>query len=763
MRGRAKSLGAGAIALALSVCASPAVMERGGYPWNVELRSFLDRKGPENDGEKVPWLLNLGPTGIRARIYKDNPDELVVKYVFEDDQCPARGKLSIGDVIVGANGKTFKTSHRFGRRLKGGGGWDGPMMELAHHIEDSQGDDGVLELMVEPADGGRRTVVGIQLDPVGRFAATFPYNCPRSEAMLEALCDFLVADYESGNWKKANSFYGGAHGQAHQLLALMASGMSKYEPLIERSLRGYYGKRYDEKNGGFRMWKWGFDGIVMGEAYHLYNDKKLRSAMESLAAAMARGSHNRNGIYTHRSYVNIRRIGKKPYAAIAAISGLQMIGMSLFKAAGLPYDEDLYERIHRHYLNSTGPDAVNIAYAFRASAPTREHAVIVLDAPSRCLSGKGPGYVCPDGMADIGPYTITWPTKSDHRWKPTDWVADEADRNLVTELQGNARIVHRVDPDYAPPEEPARPYDTKKSGGHLAPVGMGALAHLIGNNDPSWEYLGMHAANTCVLGPNNAFDGHAASNLHAFWSILGAARSNRPDALREYFDYMKTFLILSECHNGGLYLQPWGRDRPNCNTDTSYGPRILPTATGAILLSLPKRRLLITGAGAGKAPAPAGGGLRDRFDAAFASHDLSVEPEPPVRAARTIAPAKLARLDAALQNILLELCQNEVLEPVAMSLSFTEAKGTLVSADEGGDLTFTAADGGDEATIAWRQLSGPDKVNLAILVTMLRPESTDARALAGVYLEAAGKVKKADEYFEKAGEVSTEKLTVFFE
>ena len=76
-----------------------------------------------------------------------------------------------------------------------------------------------------------------------------------------------------------------------------------------------------------------------------------------------------------------------------------------------------------------------------------------------------------------------------------------------------------------------------------------------------WEYLGQHAANTCVVGPGNIFDGHASSNLSAFWAILGAAQSDRPEELRAYLDYMKTFIILSEAHNGGLIIQPWGRDQ----------------------------------------------------------------------------------------------------------------------------------------------------------------------------------------------------------
>ncbi len=84
-----------------------AVMERGDYPWDTKLRSFYDQEMTSKFAE-IPWLLNLGPTGIRARIYKDKPKHLVVKYVFQDAKSPAKGKVQIEDVIVGANGKKFK-------------------------------------------------------------------------------------------------------------------------------------------------------------------------------------------------------------------------------------------------------------------------------------------------------------------------------------------------------------------------------------------------------------------------------------------------------------------------------------------------------------------------------------------------------------------------------------------------------------------------------------------------------------------------------
>jgi hypothetical protein len=613
-----------------------AVFEKDGYPWDVDLRSFQDQelKQALPNGN---WLLNLGPTGIRARIYPNRPHLLVVKYVFQDAQSPAKGKVDLEDVIVGANGRKFTTSHRFGRRLPGGGGWDGPMMELAHHIETSQGStDGILRLIVWPkGDAGKEREVGIPLRKVGRFAPTFPYDCPRSKKMLTELCDFLVEDYMSSDWKKPGSFSGAAYGRAHAMLALMASGNPKYEPLILREMGGYAGRRYNPEGGGFQCWSWGFDGIVLGEYYLLTKDSRVVPAMQSLAEVMPLGSHASNGIYTHRSYLAIMRGGDKPYASIAAISGLNMIAMSLFKKAGLPYDKELYQRIHQHYLNSTSLTSVDIAYGFgnadRLNSPAilPTHAVIKLKDPSKGLSGRGPGYICPTGMKGIDQYDIVWPTKADPRWKPTDWIAAEAATNMVTELaEPGCRQIDRRHPQYREAPEPTGPFQTSRSGGHLAPVGMGALAHLIGNDDkPTWQYLGRHAANTCVLGPGNAFDGHAASNLHAFWSILGAARSENPSVLRAYFDYMKTFLILSETHNGGLILQPWGRDRAHCNSDVSYGPRTLTTATGAILLALGERRLQITGAGTGSSSKGSPPPKRSLATSRNGARPVSEEPE----------------------------------------------------------------------------------------------------------------------------------------
>ena len=573
-----------------------AINQRGDRPWNTQMRSYYD-----NELGFRMWFLNLGPTGIRARIKPDAPDRFVVEHVFQDDQSPARGIVEEGDIIIGANNEPFETSHRFGPSSDKRG-WDGPMTELAGHIEDSQGNDGLLTLMIHPK-GDEDTIksVELQLEAVGRFSSIYPYNCQRSEKLLEELCDFIVRDYESDNWKTANQFWGHVHGESHQLLALMASGIEEYEPIIEKYRKRFHNNTYSPRDGGFQTWRWGYDGIIMGEMYRLYDDEKLIRPMRELAKAQPWGSVDRNGMYAHRSHINIRRNERSPYASIAAISGLQMLSQSIFRQLGLYYEGDILETIYHHYLRSATPESLSVGYAFRQvdEGPLgrdRRHALIELKNPDEARSGKGPGYMVPNGMAEITEYEILWPHEDDHRWKPTDWVEDEREENTVEELVGNKRRVNRYIGEVPPPEDPTKSYETTESNKFLASIGLAAMAMTIGEPPrEGWEFLGQHAADTCALGPGMIFDGHAESNLHSFWATLGAARTDNPEKYRDFLDYVKTFLIMSETHDGnGLILQPWGRDW--ADHGPNWGPRTLPTTTGIMLLSLPRRNLIITGA-----------------------------------------------------------------------------------------------------------------------------------------------------------------------
>ena len=341
-------------------------------------------------------------------------------------------------------------------------------------------------------------------------------------------------------------------------------------------------------------------------------------------------------------------------------------------------------------------------------------------------------------MADIGEYEVFWPTKKDPRWKPLDWLEKERASNLVMELKDKGVVrVDRNHPDYKQAPEPTKPYKTTRSGGHLAPVGVGALAHLLRKDAPeSWGYLGMHLANTCAIAPGNSFDGHASSHLAGFWSILGAAQTSDPKLKRAYLDYMKTFIILCETHNGGLILQPWGRDRPNCNSDCSYGPRTLTTATGAIILALGKQRLQITGANSPGAAASNGPktGL-DRLG----------------RKARALPDANRAILDKGLLKALAELSHAKELKPHPISVSKARSKVWLAEVEGATQLTFQAMVGEKQASFDFADLTDKDRATLAQLVAKYRPDNKEALASAGVYSEVSGDTKTADAYYAKAG------------
>jgi len=134
---------------------------------------------------------------------------------------------------------------------------------------------------------------------------------------------------------------------------------------------------------------------------------------------------------------------------------------------------------------------------------------------------------------------------------------------------------------------------------------------------------------------------------------------------------------------------------------------------------------------------------------------------PPVREARGLASGKAEVLNGMLLKALVGLSDSGVLKPTRIPLSVTRAKVSLVSVNGDGNLTLRASSG-KTATIAADDLKPVDFANLAVLVAKLKPESRDACAVAGVYLECIGRVELADEYFSRAGPESTAKLDTFF-
>jgi hypothetical protein len=133
------------------------------------------------------------------------------------------------------------------------------------------------------------------------------------------------------------------------------------------------------------------------------------------------------------------------------------------------------------------------------------------------------------------------------------------------------------------------------------------------------------------------------------------------------------------------------------------------------------------------------------------------------RKARTIGPKRLAVLNAALLRTLVAISDKEALKAVPLYLSKSKTKVYLTKAESEGLLTFRIVNSKRTGTFDLKELTGRDHANLAKLVAELRPKSTDAQAMAGVYLEATGRVTTADRYFARSSPESRQKLEKLFD
>ena len=714
--------------LAASSLPALAVHERDGgeWPWNLKLHGHHDAELADALG--TGWFLNVGPTGIRARITQKQPKYFTVKYVFRNS--PAHGKVEIGDVIVGANGTRMNVDHLFGRRTRGA--FQGPMVEMSKLIEDSQAADGKLELIVWPGgDQSKQKTVSVQIEALGRFSPTWPYHCERSDKLMLELCDFLYEEY-----KRAGSF-GRPHTSAAAVLALMGSNVQKYERLAFEIVRGYSDKRYDPLNGtGFQVWNYGHEGILMGEYYLLTQDRRILPAIQSLVDCLEVSQRPEAGSYSHRPgpYL-MRRIadgGPKGYGAMSLTGSICMTAMSLFKEAGLEHGGRAYDQLYQAHLRSVdGSGGIN--YGFNGL----DHATITLTGPNakNSNSPKGTGFVIESGMKDIGPYNITWPTKADPRYRPTDWLEKEKETNRVYDFGGANRLVVRTMPE----DDPKRPF--QHDGGkvdHIARSGAGALATSIGNggNRP-WNFLSQHMATGVAKSPEYLLDGHASTHMHVIWGSLGAALASEKD-FQAYMEGIKWWFIMAHTHNGGFVVMP-GRDY--ASTDHVYGTRVFPTGCAAVILALKEKRLQVTGAPRRMADGSTSTGRRARF----------------------LDPDKEKMLDHYLKFTLANMTQAGEIQPMPMDFSKARSKVVFAGVEADWKLKFSAPNSDQSALFAFDDIEMSDRIMLARLVAALRKDDPEAQAMAGLYMELSNETQTADQYFERAGEEFVPVVEAVFE
>ena len=253
MRPFPASLAAAAISLMLSaqiMAAQPGVPD-------------LTRGGQRDD--RHDWT--LGPTGARGWIWGWNLETTDARQILitkVEKASPADGVLEVDDVILGVNGKPFDSDARkaFGRAIT--------------EAEEAE-NKGILKLIRWRK--GAQEEVSVRLKVMGSYSDTAPFDCPKSQIILEQGCRYL-ADHGPGD---------GIVGEVNAM-ALLASGRPEFLDKVKALARKVGPPNLNLRmSAGMAGWEWGYANLFLTEYYLATGDEYVLPAIREYSTMIARG------------------------------------------------------------------------------------------------------------------------------------------------------------------------------------------------------------------------------------------------------------------------------------------------------------------------------------------------------------------------------------------------------------------------------------------------------------------------------------------
>ena len=215
--------------------------------------------------------VHLGPTGIIAAL-NDDGDNFQVESVEKGG--PAEGKLKKGDIVVSVNGKPFSEHVR---------------KEFAAAIDASETEalQGKLTLGLKADGAAEAKRVELQLQVMGSYSATAPYNCPKTDKIITNLADFLTNVSPKDDLLLMRS------------LGLLATGEKKYirKPTFSDE---FVDLTPEECISVYRRntWQMGYANLAACEYYLATGDKSILPAITNMSISLGMGSDT-TGLYGH--------------------------------------------------------------------------------------------------------------------------------------------------------------------------------------------------------------------------------------------------------------------------------------------------------------------------------------------------------------------------------------------------------------------------------------------------------------------------------
>lgn len=326
-----------------------------GPPWDKVTTTV----GP--DAEVPGWYLNLGITGARAMITKEEPTKLQVMFVFKSS--PAFGKLEVGDKITGANKNSFSTAHKFGYGV-GKFGYQGPIMDFGEALEESQGKL-AGRLTLDILRGGQKLKVDLQVPTeYGTYSANYPFTCKKSDLLLKKSCDWLSkAQLPDGTWSSR------PHINAFAALALLGSGDARYRPEVRKAMKAMAAATDGKSFRGLLAWENTLYGTALAEYYLITREKWVLKELEEINQWLVKAQQGTiappetahiAGGFGHSFYTP----GANGYGGMNITTAQAMTAWSLMERCGIAVERPRLASAHEFIAKGTN----QIGYVWYADA-----------------------------------------------------------------------------------------------------------------------------------------------------------------------------------------------------------------------------------------------------------------------------------------------------------------------------------------------------------------------------------------------------------
>lgn len=268
----------------------------------------------------------LGPIGASGWVFTRNSRngasllarQILVTKVDEDG--PAAGKLQLDDVITGVEGSPF-------------GGDARKALGDAINRAEAKASQGRLSLQVWR--DGTTVDVGLTLPMLGSYSDTMPFDCAKTERIIDEACEFLKGQELKPGW------LGYITG-----LGMLATGREDLMPQIEALAHASIlpdGETLSvEKHVSMKCWHWSYRTLFLCEYYLLTKDRSVLPTITEYATKIAMGQSGA-GTWGH-TYAARENAGHLHghlggYGAINQMGLTLMIVLPLAEKCGVSNDE----------------------------------------------------------------------------------------------------------------------------------------------------------------------------------------------------------------------------------------------------------------------------------------------------------------------------------------------------------------------------------------------------------------------------------------